>query len=51
MAGATVDEVDHLLAAPLDPTAYSGVGRVVALLCLLGALVVALRWWFQNRDR
>jgi hypothetical protein len=24
-------------------------GTVVALICLVGALVVLLRWWFQNR--
>jgi hypothetical protein len=25
------------------------IGTIVALACMLAALVVLLRWWFQNR--
>jgi hypothetical protein len=27
------------------------IGTIVALACMLGALVVLLRWWFNNRGR
>ena len=39
-----------LAAASLDPTGGT-LGTVVALLGLIAALVVLLRWWFQNRRR
>lgn len=39
-----------LAAASLDPTGGT-VGTVVAILGLVAALVVLLRWWFQNRGR
>jgi hypothetical protein len=46
----TVGEVDVLLAgAPLDPTGFGATGQILALLGMLAALVVLLRWWFQNR--
>ncbi|GAA4939071.1 hypothetical protein EV188_1011004 [Actinomycetospora succinea] len=37
-----------LLAAALDPTGGT-LGTIVAVLGLVAALVVLLRWWFQNR--
>ena len=40
-----------LAQAPLDPTTTGWVGQVLALVGLLAALVVALRWWFANRRR
>jgi hypothetical protein len=46
----TVGGVDVLLAgAPLDPTGFGATGQILALLGMLAALVVLLRWWFQNR--
>ena len=42
--------MDVLLSAALDPTG-STLGTVVALISVVAALVVLLRWWFQNRDR
>jgi hypothetical protein len=42
--------VDLPLATALGP-AGGTIGTVVALLGLVAALVVLLRWWFQNRDR
>lgn len=47
----TLEDVDASLAsAVLDPTG-STIGTVLALLGAVAALVVLLRWWFQNRDR
>lgn len=35
-----------------DPTGMgSPLGRIVVLLGILAALVVSLRWWWQNRRR
>ena len=39
------------VAAPLDPTGAGWIGQVLALLGLLAALVVLLRWWFTQRRR
>jgi hypothetical protein len=58
----TLEEVDLLLAptllgatrdvaSPLDPTTSGWVGQALALVSLLAALVVLLRWWFANRRR
>ncbi len=44
--------MDALLAgAPLDPTGFGAIGQILSLLGMLAALVVLLRWWFQNRKR
>lgn len=40
--------MDPFAAASLDPTGGT-LGTIVALLGLIAALVVLLRWWFQNR--
>jgi hypothetical protein len=40
--------VDPLAVASLDPTGGT-IGAILALLGLSAALVVLLRWWFQNR--
>jgi hypothetical protein len=35
-----------------DPTGFSSpVGRLVVLAGLVAALVLTLRWWWQNRGR
>ena len=39
------------VAAPLDPTTYGWVGQILALIGMLAALVVLLRWWFTQRRR
>ncbi|GLZ45176.1 hypothetical protein Acsp06_13610 [Actinomycetospora sp. NBRC 106375] len=36
---------------PVDGALGSTLGSIVALACMVGALVVLLRWWFQNRGR
>ena len=42
----------HLLLTTMAFDSLGGtVGAVVALLGMLAALVVLLRWWFQNRGR
>ena len=38
-----------LAGSPLDPTGFGLTGQLLALAGLLAALVVLLRWWFQNR--
>lgn len=38
-----------LAGSPLDPTGVGLTGQLLALAGLLAALVVLLRWWFQNR--
>jgi hypothetical protein len=46
----TVDGV--LAVAAQDPTGLSSpIGRLVVLAGLVAALVLALRWWWQNRNR
>lgn len=42
--------VEPFAVPALDPTGGT-LGAVVALLGLVAALVVLLRWWFQNRGR
>ncbi|WP_433787335.1 hypothetical protein ACQPX6_11005 [Actinomycetospora sp. CA-101289] len=42
--------MDVLAATALGP-AGGTIGTIVALLGLVAALVVLLRWWFRNRDR
>ncbi|PVZ14353.1 hypothetical protein [Actinomycetospora cinnamomea] len=42
--------MDPLALSGLDPTGGT-IGTVVAVLGLVAALVVLLRWWFQNRGR
>ncbi len=44
----TVDAMD-LAGSPLDPTGFGLTGQLLSLAGLLAALVVLLRWWFQNR--
>lgn len=46
-----VPHLDHLAGSPLDPTGFGLAGQLLALAGLVAALVVLLRWWFQNRDR
>ena len=43
--------VDLLLTTTAFDSLGGTVGAVVALLGMLAALVVLLRWWFQNRRR
>ncbi|MEJ2890443.1 hypothetical protein [Actinomycetospora aeridis] len=45
-----VPSAGPLAATSLDPTGGT-LGTIVAVLGLLAALVVLLRWWFQNRGR
>jgi len=46
----SLEGVDVPLAAALDPTGGT-LGTVVAILGLVAALVVLLRWWFRDRGR
>ena len=43
--------MEHALAAVALGPAGGTLGTIVALLGLIAALVVLLRWWFQNRGR